>query len=199
MRGVVDTLGRPRSSSSLGRFVPQDHPLRRIRRMTDLRLDTLREWLHLTFFPEDTHSIAPEKLVRALLLQVMYSILGDRQLVDRIWSSELFRSFVGIGPEDSPPWNPDIYAKLRQQLLDHEIVRRMISGILETVDVGQLVSADAALDRPDRPADMIPASSSGKWRVLQISSRGRPQLHGGEVVEGRASPSCRSAPLPLRS
>jgi transposase len=146
-------------------YVPAEHPLHRIRSMIDSPLGALHDWLHLTCPAPDDCSIAPEQLVRALLLQVLYSFRRNRQLVEQIWYSKLFRWFVGIRSEQ-PKWNQAIFSKYREQMLEHEIIREVLVRVLSQASREGLVSAQAVaagqfeLVTP-RTCDCGPAQAAG--------------------------------------
>jgi transposase len=125
-----------------GSFVPAEHPLRRVRSMIDSPLGALHDWLHLTCPAPVSCSITPEQLVRALLLQVLYSFRRNRQLVEQIWYSKLFRWFVGISGE-APKWNQAIFSMYREQMLEHEIIREVLVRVLSQARREGLVSAEA--------------------------------------------------------
>ncbi len=86
---------------SLEQRVPQDHPLREIRKLTDQVLRLLSAEFDTLYAESGRPSIAPEYVLRALLLQVFYSVRSERQLVEQIDYNLLFRWFVGLGPSTS--------------------------------------------------------------------------------------------------
>jgi len=122
--------------------VPAEHPLHRMRSMVDSPLEALHDWLHLACPAPAGCSIAPEQLVRALLLQVLYSFRRNRQLIEQVWYSKLFRWFVGIRL-DQPKWNQAIFSRYREQLLDHEIIREILVRVLSQASREGLLSAEA--------------------------------------------------------
>jgi transposase len=80
--------------------VPQDHPLRTLRRMTDEALRELQPRFRRLYAKTGRPSIAPEKLLRALLLQALYSVRSERQLMEQLDYNLLFRWFVGLNMDD---------------------------------------------------------------------------------------------------
>jgi len=148
------------------RRIPADHPLRRMRPMVDGLLQELSPRFDELYSRVGRPSIAPEKLLRALLLQVLYTIRSERLLMEQLDYNLLFRWFVGLEMDD-PIWNPTVFTKNRERLLAGEIARaffdRVVAqarerGLLSdehfTVD-GTLVEAWASLKsfkRKDAPA-----------------------------------------------
>jgi transposase len=99
--------------------VPKNHPLRLIRRIVNEVLVALdREFAEL-YAAEGRPSIAPERLLRALLLQAFYTIRSERQLMEQLHYNLLYRWFVGLGVDD-PVWVPTVFTKNRDRLLEAE-------------------------------------------------------------------------------
>ena len=101
---------------SLERRVPQDHPLRGVRKLTDEVLGSLSEEFDKLYADSGRPSIAPEYILRALLLQVFFSIRSERLLVEQIDYNLLFRWFVGLGMDDLV-WDHSVFSKNRDRLL----------------------------------------------------------------------------------
>jgi transposase len=148
--------------------IPADHPLRVMRPLVDAVLRELSPRLAELYARVGRPSIAPEKLLRALLLQVLYTIRSERLLMEQLDYNLLFRWFVGLELDD-PVWNATVFTKNRERLLDGEIARaffgRVVAqarerGLLSdehfTVD-GTLVEAWASLKSFKRK-DAPPAS-----------------------------------------
>jgi transposase len=104
MRGDERVQDGMFSYVSLEERVPQDHPLRGVRKLTDQVLGSLSEEFDQLYAASGRPSIAPEYILRALLLQVFYSIRSERLLVEQIDYNLLFRWFVGLGMDDAV-WN----------------------------------------------------------------------------------------------
>jgi transposase len=100
--------------------VPADHPLRPLRRLVDAALTRLSPRFARLYSDVGRPSIAPEKLMRALVLQVLYSIRSERLLIEQLDYNLLFRWFVGLGMDD-PVWNATTFTKNRDRLLDGDI------------------------------------------------------------------------------
>ena len=101
MRGDERLQGGMFSYVTLEQGVPQDHPLREIRRLTDVVLGSLSTTLEEMYSSSGRPSIAPEYVLRALLLQAFDSVRSERQLVEQLDCNLLFRWFVGLGMDDA--------------------------------------------------------------------------------------------------
>ncbi len=119
------------SSTQMETLVPKDHPLRQVRANLDVSLHNLRHWLSLTCGPTPTHPIAPDAVVRALVLKALYHVPSDREIIDRIWMTPLFRWFVGI-PYGADAWDSVAFARCAKRLLDHHVVRELVARVLNT-------------------------------------------------------------------
>src|SRR3989449_11265256 len=145
--------------------VPQDHPLRPMRQMVGVVLTELSPRFAPLYATTGRPSIAPEKLLRALLLQVLYTVHSERLLMEQLDYNLLFRWFVGLEMDD-PVWNATVFTKNRERLLTGEIARgffeRAVAQARErdllsdehfTVD-GTLVEAWASLNSFKRRDDV---------------------------------------------
>ena len=120
MRGSDVRTGELFSYVDLEKRVPEHHPLRLIRRIVnEVLADLDREFAEL-YAAEGRPSIAPERLLRALLLQAFYTIRSERQLMEQLHYNLLYRWFVGLGVYD-PVWVPTVFTKNRNRLLDAEV------------------------------------------------------------------------------
>ena len=112
---------------SAERRVPNDHPLRIIRAMAEQRL---RNWIsgsrHVC--RGGRPSIAPERLLRALLLQVLYTVRSERLLMEQLDYNFLFRWFVGLSIDD-PVWNVTVFTKNRDRLLKGEVAEAFFAAV----------------------------------------------------------------------
>src|SRR6478752_1326682 len=112
MRGDDQQTGPLFSYVSLEQRVPMDHPLRSIRRMTDAALARLSSRFDRLYASTGRPSIPPEQLLRALLLQSLYSVRSERMLIEQLEYNLLFRWFVGLSM-DAPVWHPTTFTKNR--------------------------------------------------------------------------------------
>jgi transposase len=119
--------------------VPADHPLRPVLRMTDEALRRIDEALGKLYKEGGRPSIAPEKLLRALLLQMLYSVRSERMLMEQMHYNLLFRWFVGLNM-DEPVWDVTVFTKNRDRLLEGEIARHFFAAVLEQARRGGLLS-----------------------------------------------------------
>ena len=109
--------------------VPQDHPLRAIRIMVDVILKDLSPLFETLYSKTGRPSIAPEKLLRTLLLQVLYSVRSERLLMEQLDYNLLFRWFVGLSMDDSV-WDATVFSKNRDRLLEGDIARVLFERVL---------------------------------------------------------------------
>jgi transposase len=139
MRGADEQPGSMFSYVTLEERVPPDHPLRAIRRITDRALERLSPRFGTLYVNFGRPSIAPEKLLRALLLQALYTIRSERQLMEQLNYNLLFRWFVGLGMDDAV-WSPTTFTKNRDRLLDGDIAAAFFDAILIHADSARLLS-----------------------------------------------------------
>jgi transposase len=139
MRGSDMRTGELFSYVDLEKRVPEHHPLRLIRRIVnEVLADLDREFAEL-YAAEGRPSIAPERLLRALLLQAFYTIRSERQLMEQLHYNLLYRWFVGLGVDD-PVWVPTVFTKNRNRLLDAEVARKFLAELLNHKEVRALLS-----------------------------------------------------------
>jgi transposase len=121
--------------------IPADHPLRAIRELIDEALQGLSRTFNRLYAREGRPSIPPERLLRALLLQAFYTIRSERQLMEQLDYNLLFRWFVGLSADD-PVWDATVFCKNRDRLLDGDIARKFMAGVLNLPQVRQLLSSE---------------------------------------------------------
>lgn len=119
--------------------IPQDHPLRAISAMTDVVLKDLSPRFAPLYSKYGRPSIPPEHLLRALLLQVLYSVRSERLLIEQLNYNILFRWFVGINM-DAPVWHPTTFTKNRNRLLEGDIARAFFDGVVALAKAKNLMS-----------------------------------------------------------
>jgi transposase len=119
--------------------VPRDHPLRPIRSLTDEVLTDMSAHFAKLYATRGRPSIPPEKLLRALLLQVLYSARSERQLMEQLDYNLLFRWFVGL-EMDEAVWDASSFSKNRDRLLKGDIARVFFDGVLGRVEQAGLLS-----------------------------------------------------------
>jgi transposase len=119
--------------------VRQDHPLRAIRAMADLALSSMTERFDAMYAKTGRPSIPPEKLLRAQLIQMLYSVRSERLLMEEIDYSVLYRWFVGMNL-DEPVWDVTVFTKNRDRLLDGEVAREFLSEVVRQAQEKDLTS-----------------------------------------------------------
>jgi transposase len=110
--------------------VPADHPLRAVREMVDQILKEMSPRFARLYSDVGRPSIAPERLLRALLLQIFYTIRSERLLVEQLNYNLLFRWFVGMNMDDEV-WNHAVFSKNRERLLNEEMAEVVFQRVLE--------------------------------------------------------------------
>lgn len=139
MRGHDDQAAHLFSYVSPEQRVPADHPLRAIRQMTDRVLATLSPKFTRMYSTIGRPSIAPEKLLRTLLLQALYTIRSERLLMEQLEYNLLFRWFVGLNIDD-PVWDPTVFSKNRDRLLRADVAALFFRAVLDEAKARGLVS-----------------------------------------------------------
>jgi transposase len=119
--------------------VPHDHPLRPLRVMTDEALRELQPRFNKLYAKTGRPSMAPEKLLRALLLQALYSVRSERMLMEQLNYNLLFRWFVGLNMDDSV-WDVTVFTKNRERLLDGDIAEAFFQAVLQQARERSLLS-----------------------------------------------------------
>jgi transposase len=171
MRGADERTGAMFSYVSLEERVPSDHPLRSVRHITDRALARISPQLGTLYVNFGRPSIPPEKLLRALLVQALYTIRSERQLMEHLDFNLLFRWFVGLGIDD-PVWSPTTFTKNRDRLLDGDIAAAFFEAVLIHADTAQLLSDEHftvdgtlleawASQKSFRPRDQEPPAGDG--------------------------------------
>jgi transposase len=141
VRGGDNRTGELFSYVDLEARVRRDHPLRAIREIVNQALGALEQEFATLYSPLGRPSIAPEKLLRAMLLQAFYSIRSERLLMERLEYDLLFRWFVGIGVDDAA-WDHSVFSKNRDRLLAGDIAAKFLAAVLAQPRVKRLLSSD---------------------------------------------------------
>lgn len=193
-------------------FVPASHPLRAIRVMFNEALEKLED-LFADMYEDASKggrpSIAPQKLLRAMLLQVLYSVRSERLLMDQVQYDLLFRWFIGLSMDDSV-WVPTVFSKNRQRLIEHDAVVAFFNEVLAqaerkdwlskehfSVD-GTLIQAWARATRAScartvtTTMPVAAAMTSGASLAATTRTNPRPILIAGCTAKARQSASCAS-------
>lgn len=127
------------SYGSLEERVPLTHPLRPIRAMVDAALKDMTRRFDAIYDEAGRESIAPERLVRALLLQLLYTVRSERMLMEQLEYNLLFRWFVGLSANE-PVWHHTVFSKNRKRLLEGVVAEEFFSLIVEQARAKKLLS-----------------------------------------------------------
>jgi len=142
---MLDMRGQDTQQSAMFSYlapaqrVPTNHPLRPIRRMVDVALKALSKSFDKIYSAYGRPSIPPEKLLRALLWQVLYTVRSERMLREQLEYNLLFRWFVGLNM-DEPVWVPTVFSKNRDRLLEGDIADKFFAQVLEQARAADLLS-----------------------------------------------------------
>lgn len=139
MRGNDNDQQAMFSYVSLESRVPEDHPLRSIRRMVDQVLSGLTKEFAAMYSRTGRPSIAPERLLRALILQVLYTIRSERMLMEQLDYNMLFRWFVGLSMDDVV-WDHSTFTKNRDRFLESDLAGAFFSGVISQAEEAGLLS-----------------------------------------------------------
>lgn len=139
LRGAFQDQGKLFSYVSPETRVPVDHPLRKIRELVRDVLKELNRSFSRLYAKQGRPSVPPEQLLSALLLQVLYGIRSERQLMEQLDYNLLYRWFVGLSPDD-PVWDPTSFTKNRDRLLDGEAFQKFMTKLLNHPQVRPLLS-----------------------------------------------------------
>lgn len=141
MRGSDARSGSLFSYVDLEERIPARHPLRLIKAIVDEVLVALDGAFAELYEGTGRSSVAPERLLRASLLQAFYSVRSERQLMEQIDYNLLFRWFVGLGVDD-PVWDHSTFSKNRDRLLDADVAARFLEAVLRHKKVRRFLSDD---------------------------------------------------------
>ena len=139
MRGTDGGQGQLFSYVSLEHRIPADHPLRTMQALVEPILADLSPRLAGLDADDGRPSIPPEQLLRALLLQVLYTVRSERQLMDQLDYNLLYRWFVGL-PMDAPVWHPTTFTKNRDRLLAGDIAAAFLTAVVQAAQQRRLLS-----------------------------------------------------------
>src|SRR5919107_2983123 len=138
MRGTDEMTGSLFSYVDVEERIPARHPLRKVRQIVNEALASLDADFAGLYAAEGRPSIAPERLLRAALIQILFSVRSERQLMEQMQYNLLFRWFVGLGIDDAV-WVPTVFSKNRDRLLTTEMSRKVMAAILAHRQVAPLL------------------------------------------------------------
>ncbi|MGQ0503250.1 MAG: IS5 family transposase [Panacagrimonas sp.] len=198
MRGIESPRRSMFSDVSLERRVPSQHPLRAIRKLVDAALEQMQGALTVMDSHTGRPSIPPERLIRAVLLQIFFSVRSERQLMEQLDYNLLFRWFVGLEVDDAV-WDASSFAKNRDRLVDHEVGRSLLAAVIAqarendlgsdehfSVD-GTLIQAWASMKSFQRKDDDASPPSGGS--NTEVDFRG--EKRSNDTHPSTTDPECR--------
>jgi transposase len=141
VRGEIDPQASMFSYVDLESRIPKDHPIRKIRDIVDTALQEIEPWLDDMCATVGRPSIPPEMLLRASLLQILFTVRSERQLCERIDYDLMFRWFVGLGMDDRV-WDHSTFSKNRDRLMASEIDELLFEAIKKQAYSKRLLSRD---------------------------------------------------------
>lgn len=141
MRGIDTFQESLFTTVHLESFIPNDHPLRSITPLIDGSLARLSGLFEKIYADRGRESIPPERLIRAQLLQVLYSIRSERQLVEQINYNLLFRWFVGLTIDD-PVWDHSTFSANRDRLIENDVIGNLFEEVVNLAREKDLLSED---------------------------------------------------------
>jgi len=182
MRGVDVFQESLFTTVQLESFVPSDHPLRAVKALLDEAMENMNWLFESIYCDTGRESIPPERLIRAQLLQVLYSIRSERQLVEQINYNLLYRWFVGLTIEDTV-WNHSTFSINRDRLLEHDVVGELFEQVLSLANRRELLSQEHfsvdgtliqawASQKSYRPKDEDDEPPSGQGRNAEANFHG---------------------------
>ena len=200
MRGADVTQESLFTVAKLADFVPANHPLRSIRELADEALRRMSGLFSALYADTGRASIAPEKLMRAQLLQLFYSIRSERMLMEQLHYNLLFRWFVGIAI-DEPVWDHSVFSKNRDRLNGNEVASEFLAEVVRLAEKRGLMSDEHfsvdgtllqawASHKSFRPKDGTPKDPpGGGHRNAQPDFKG--QKRRNETHESASDPDAR--------
>lgn len=139
MRGIDPPGQRGGRQTRRSDEVPVGHPLRPVREVVDEILRETSEELSYGYSSLGRPSVPPEKILRALVLQVLYGLSSERLLIAQVAENPLFRWFVGLSPRDRV-WHPTTLTKNRARLREHQLAFRFLNRVLDEAQARDLLS-----------------------------------------------------------
>ncbi len=175
MRGEIDPQASMFSYVDLESRIPKDHPIRKIRQIVDAALQEVEVWFDDLYASSGRPSIPPEMLIRASLLQILFTVRSERQLCERIDYDLMFRWFVGLGM-DVRMWNHSTFSKNRDRLMASQINELLFEAIKKQAYAKKLLSRDHfTVD-----GTLLEASASLKSFKPKDRSKDEPPASGGD-------------------
>lgn len=201
MRGADVTQDSMFSYQTVEDYVPQAHPLRPIREIVNAALRGMDETFAAMYADSGRDSIAPEQLLRGLILQSLYGLRSERLLCEQLGYNMLFRWFVGLSV-DRAPWDHSTYTKNRDRLIEHEVVRELFERVLDQAKAKGLLSSEHfsvdgtlirawASHKSFVPKDGAPPPSSGSRGNPEVDFKGHKRTN--DTHESKTDPDAKLA------
>jgi transposase len=141
MRGLQDKQTSMWAFVSIEERIPIEHPLRRIKKLADQQLVKLSGVFNRMYSQVGRPSIAPERVLKSLLLMALYSVRSERQLCEQLRYNLLFRWFLDIELEEES-FDATVFSKNRERLLEHEVGRLFFETVVTQARKANLISDD---------------------------------------------------------
>src|ERR1039458_8572845 len=186
MRGDDQQQSGMFSYVSLEERVPQDHPLRAIRKSVDEVLRAMAKDFDGMYAKTGRPSVPPERLLRAVLLQIFYTVRSERMLMEQMNYNLLFRWFVGL-ELDEPVWNHAVFSKNRDRLLNQEVAREFFSRVLAQAKPHlseEHFSVDGTLIRSEEHTSELQSLPTRRSSDLESGSLAEPGGCAGVLLAG---------------
>ena len=188
MRGDEQLQEEMFSYGSLNQRIPMEHPLRRVRAMADEAMICLAGRFEQMYSKLGRPSIPPEQLLRALLLQMLYSVRSERMLVEQMEYNLLFRWFVGLGFNDRV-WDATSFTKNRERLLSGEVAQVFFSAVVASARQLRLLS-DEHFTVDGTLIEAWASEKSYQPKPGPPPPKGKGSGHGGSVLKSDTHQSC---------
>jgi transposase len=196
MRGADVTQENMFTYVTLGDLVPAEHPLRPIREILNTALRGMDETFAGMYSEFGRESIAPEQLLRGLILQSLYGLRSERLLCEQLGYNMLFRWFVGLSL-DKGPWDHSTYTKNRDRLIEHDVIRELFGRVIEQARRKGLLSSEHfsvdgtlirawASHKSFVPKDGAPPPSSGSRNNPEVDFKGHKRTN--DTHESKTDP-----------
>ena len=141
MRGMADYQSQIYYAIDIESWIPQDHPLRAVKQRADEVLSSMRREFDRAYSTMGRPSVPPEMLLKALLLQALYSVRSERQLVEQLQMNLLYRWFIDLSL-DAPVWDATSFTKNRERFERHGLLRAFFDRVVESAYIEEWASSD---------------------------------------------------------
>lgn len=194
MRGSDTRSGELFSYIDLEQRVPAKHPLRKVRQLVNDVLVSLDAEFAKLYSAFGRESIPPERLLRALLVQALFTIRSERQLMEQLDYNLMFRWFVGLGIDD-PVWVPTVFTKNRDRLLDADVAAKFMEQLLAHKEVRKLLS-DEHFSVDGTLIEAWASMKSFQPKPAPTAPDKVPDKAGGDPPAPPATPTAETKPTP---